>query len=266
MTDSSNSSMVWTEEEVRYLQAMLSWSDEEDHGVMYIPERPTGQFMFLVLGAEGCGKTSILERFCHGTFNTTEDQPPDPEEQERGYRHSMKIEDETYILHALELPSQYISDEERLRQALQITEAAVLVYDVKSRVSFTLVQDIYNRIHGILDETRVYGLALVGNSTECRDAEREVSWAEGCRLAQSFRHRCMYLETSAKTGENVDILFPQLAEEVLKLRWLNYQQREEAGRSSADAQEGFVDASPSKRLARWKSWARPWFQRKASVS
>ncbi|KAI1773551.1 P-loop containing nucleoside triphosphate hydrolase protein [Hypoxylon cercidicola] len=278
-------SMIFTEEEIRYYQALLSWepSDDEDNtqGKPLPLEMPAGQFRFLVLGSKGCGKTSILERvnnlsyinrvmcrlnkmqFCNGTV-AGEDQSSDPDEEGRGYRHKMRVENRVYVLDALELPSEHLSSEERLQQAVHITEAAVLVYDVRSRASFDLVQSVHNLICDMVEETRTYGLMLVGSNSDCDDEAREVSWTEGNKLAESFKPSCAFLETSAKTGENVDKLFPQLGEEVLKLRWLSYQEREHAERLSAvTLEEDAVDkASPIKRLARWKSWARPWFQRR----
>ncbi|KAI1416168.1 P-loop containing nucleoside triphosphate hydrolase protein [Hypoxylon sp. FL1857] len=259
--------MILTEEEIRYFRALLAWepSDDDDEEIIqekpHPLERPAGEFMFLVLGDKGCGKTSILKRFCHGTF-AAEDRPLDyydeqAVDQERDYRHSMVIEDKTYILNALELPSGHLSSEEQLKQAVQITEAAVLVYDVTSRASFGLVSDIYSRIHEMVEGARRYGLILVGNKSDCEDAEREVSWAEGYKIG------CTFTETSAKTGENIDDVFTQLGREVLKLRWLTRQEREGIERPSTDIQQCSSDVSPSNRIARWRSWARPWFHRRA---
>lgn len=174
----------------------------------------------------------------------------------------MRIEGETYTLNALELPSRDLSDEERLKKAVEITEAVVLVYNVKSRTSFDILQGIHDFVYEMIRETRTYGLILVGSNSDCEDEEREVSWVEGNKLARSFKMGCTFLETSAKTGENIDKIFPQLGEEVLKLRWLHYQQKEQAeGPSSVTLQQN-SEESPIKRLTRWKSWARPWFQRK----
>ncbi|KAI2467031.1 P-loop containing nucleoside triphosphate hydrolase protein [Annulohypoxylon bovei var. microspora] len=272
--------MVLTEEEVRYFLALLSWEpsdddeddDDEDEDVEDVqgrsrdPERPAGHLMFLVLGAKGCGKTSILERFCHGMSakEPEEDKSFDPDDQERGYRHSMRIEDQTYIFNALELPPQHLSDEERLKQAVQITEAAILVYDVRSRASFSLVSEIHNRIYDMIDNReRAYGFVLIGSNSDCEDEERKVSWTEGYKLAGGFKLKCAFAETSAKTGENIDKVFTQLAKEVLKLRWLNHQQREQVERVSDDVQQYSIEVSLSKRVAMWRSWARPWFQRRA---
>lgn len=68
--------MQWTEEETRYLRAILTWqaksdnkrassrlsslgTTEEQDG---LTKKPVGNLRILVAGAEGCGKTSILTR------------------------------------------------------------------------------------------------------------------------------------------------------------------------------------------------------------
>ncbi|RYP78854.1 hypothetical protein DL771_000239 [Monosporascus sp. 5C6A] len=117
--------------------------------------------------------------------------------------------------------------------------------------------------------TREYSLVLVGNKSDCRDNERQVSWAEGHRLAASFRIRCSFLETSAKKGDNVNGIFPQLGRDVLKLRWLMQQRREQTEKVTAADQT--ANHLPVKRPPRWKTWTWEWFHgrtvgRKTSVA
>ena len=83
----------------------------------------------------------------------------------------------------------------------------------------------------MIEGTRRYGLILVGSKSDSEDEEREVSWTEGFKLG------CTYIETSAKTGENIDEVFTQLGREVLKLRWLSRQQREESERPLTEVQQ-----------------------------
>ena len=141
------------------------------------------------------------------------------------------------------------------------------MYDVTTRETFDLVAPIVDIIRDALGP-REYGLALVGNKSDCDEAgtgSRQVSWAEGHRLAAGLRIRCSFLETSARRGENVDKVFPQLGKDVLKIRWLARQRREEEERLVA-AEENDADGDiirvPVKRRARWRSWARPWFHRR----
>ncbi|KAI0012301.1 P-loop containing nucleoside triphosphate hydrolase protein [Xylariaceae sp. FL0662B] len=259
--------MGWSEEEIRYIRALLSWdpserSDSHEKPIRREDPPAAGQFMFLVLGDKGCGKTSMVERFCQGTFRG-DDEPPDPK-YEKGCRHRIKIEDEVYILNALELDSSaHASAAQQLEDAIQITEAAVLVYSVASRASFGALQGLHDRVCATVSGAAVrgYSLLLVGTHADCADTQREVSWSEGYGLAHSFRLRCAFLETSAKTGHNVHRLFPLLAKEVLELRWVTQQRREEAERLAAAADAG---NSAEKRMAKWKTWTRSWAQLKST--
>ncbi len=60
-------SMHWSDEESRYLQALLTWqgdgSEKEKLARSAVePLKTVGEFRVLVVGAKGVGKTSILTR------------------------------------------------------------------------------------------------------------------------------------------------------------------------------------------------------------
>ncbi|KAI1167777.1 P-loop containing nucleoside triphosphate hydrolase protein [Nemania serpens] len=275
--DETIRSMILSEEEVQYFRAILAWRPGDEEGLVKkraVPERPlAGYFRVLILGSKGCGKTAILTRFCKDAF-TGEGRPPRPE-YERGCQRNIEIKGQTYAVDALELAPGQLSEEQHLRHAVAITEAVVLVYDVRSRHSFVQVQELHQRIQEalVLDERQHYGLVLVGNKVDgdgdgdgTDDEEsccRVVTEAEGYELAYSLgggRSRCAFRETSARTGENVDNLFVMLGAELLRLRQLTQQRREEAeelarmeamGRASGDD----LDKSP-KKAAKWRFWTR----------
>ncbi|EMR61408.1 putative ras family small gtpase protein [Eutypa lata UCREL1] len=221
-------SIVWTDEEAQYLRAVLAWrsskAQSENHPTAET-KAPIGEFRFLIIGAE---------------------------------RRVVQIEEQAYVVDALELRSEHLSNDSYLRQAIAITEAAILIYDVTARKSFDIMAAVTEVIRDAV-ETREYGLVLVGNKSDCEE-ERQVSWAEGHRLAASLRIRCSFAETSALKGDNVDKIFPQLGKDVLKLRWLMKQRREQEERLSMEGQD---DVNlPVKRRPRWRNWTRPWFHRR----
>ncbi|KAI2624983.1 P-loop containing nucleoside triphosphate hydrolase protein [Hypoxylon sp. NC1633] len=267
--------VIFSDEEIRYYRALLAWEPSDNYDDDGPRERrkkkmprpkegPAGQFMFLILGSKGCGKTSILEKFCHGAFAKDAGREASPDGREKGCRRTMKIGDQVYVLSALELPARDLLNQERFRHAVEITEAAVLVYDVESRASFGLLQHVHDAIYDVVgdDPERGYGLSLVGNNSDCDEERRQVSWAEGRDLAASFRLGCAFLETSARTGDNVDKLFHMLGREVLKLRWFGRQRREHQGAETPGAVgKGPANVSPVRRMARWTSWTRPWLRR-----
>ncbi|AEO62379.1 uncharacterized protein THITE_2106481 [Thermothielavioides terrestris NRRL 8126] len=149
---------------------------EEDgkrqHQDQHQQQRPAGQFRILVVGGRGTGKTAILTRFAQNTFRG-EGQPPDPS-FERGCRHPVTVDvppvtttscsspppsststttnniakpqsqpaaqaqKVSYIIDAVEMPSQQLLSNPQLALALSITEAAVLVYSVRDAASLQL--------------------------------------------------------------------------------------------------------------------------------
>ena len=87
----------------------------------------------------------------------------------------------------------------------------VLVYDITRRQSFEHIQ-------GWLKEAREHGgekmeVLLVGNKCD-RETARNVTYEEGQRLAQN--NNISFLETSAKTNQNVEQAFTIAASHVLQ--------------------------------------------------
>ena len=54
-------------------------------------------------------------------------------------------------------------------------------------------------------------IVLIGNKTDA-EAERQVSTEKGQELAK--KHKIMFLETSAKTGSNVDNIFQESSKDI----------------------------------------------------
>ncbi|GAB1313946.1 Ras-related and estrogen-regulated growth inhibitor-like protein [Madurella fahalii] len=320
-------SFVWTPEEAKYLKAVLRWqasapSDDEKRRRLGTTaeedaarrkrqqqgqEKPAGEFRVLVVGGRGTGKTAILTRFGQGTFRG-EGEPPDPF-YERGCRHPITLDStgvttpipsptnpkearpqpcsQTYMIDALEMPSKHLLSNPMLEQALSITEAAVLVYDVRDEASLRLAKGLadFMREHFSCtpsstsspstttdtpstavpnsnsnntarpsNNLRPYALILVGNKADSDsqadadgvEKEREVTWAEGSKAAAAMlmpmpgggsASGVPFLEVSAKTGENVDQIFPAVGREILRLKRLALQRREQAERAMRLIQE-----------------------------
>jgi GTPase SAR1 family protein len=168
------------------------------------------------------------------------------------------------------MPSKQLSSNPMLEQALAITEAAVLVYDVRDPQSLTLTKGLAEFVRDNINASgvgREYGLMLVGNKSDVDDEERQVSWAEGSKVAAGFRlptgSSCAFIEVSAKTGDNVDKIFPAMAREVMKLKRLNQQRREQAERMTRLTElQSSAPPSPLKRKrGLWKSLTTPFFKR-----
>ncbi|KAI0395407.1 P-loop containing nucleoside triphosphate hydrolase protein [Xylariaceae sp. FL0594] len=275
--DAKTGSMVLTEEETRYFRALLAWEPGYADGVLKrkpVPERAVaGEFRILLLGSKGCGKTAVLTRFCRGSF-AGEGEPPNPQ-HERGCQRKIDLEGRLYKVDVLELAPSQLTEGQSLRHAVAITEAVILMYDVRSRDSFALVREQHCRILEALavDRRQHYGLVLVGNKADNNEDDekgrlRMVTEVEGYELAHALAghwHRCAFLETSAKTGENVDKIFATLGSDLLELRKLTQQKREQAEELARIAALTDVDGEgleeAPKRLPKWRVWSGPWFRR-----
>lgn len=86
---------------------------------------------------------------------------------------------------------------------------AFLVYDVTNRTSF---ENLDRWLEDIRRNCKPHVvIALVGNKTDCPN--REIDATEGIRFAD--KHGLLFMETSAKFGDNVDILFKRVGERIV---------------------------------------------------
>lgn len=269
--------MQWTEEETRYLRAILTWqaksdnkrassrlsslgTTEEQDG---LTKKPVGNLRILVAGAEGCGKTSILTRFCLDAFRG--DAGAVDSSFDGSCRRLVEIDGWTYTADVLELPGKHLSTDTMLQNALNITEGAVLVYDVTDCASLALAARIQHYIKDAVG-TREYGLLLVGNKSDVgEEAGRTVPAADGKMVAASFDMECGFMEASARTGENVAAIFPTIGHEILRLRLLNREQREEAELAAMLNPKAQTGAAIRNRRGIWKTITSPFSRRRSTM-
>ncbi|KAK9282682.1 hypothetical protein L1049_010902 [Liquidambar formosana] len=90
----------------------------------------------------------------------------------------------------------------------------ILVYDVTRRETFTNLLDIWAKEVELYSTNQECIKMLVGNKVD-RDSDRAVTSEEGMALAQE--HKCLFLECSAKTRENVQQCFKELTLKILEV-------------------------------------------------
>ncbi|XP_050387766.1 ras-related protein RABC2a-like [Argentina anserina] len=90
----------------------------------------------------------------------------------------------------------------------------ILVYDVTRRETFTNLSNLWAKEVDRYSTNQDCIKILVGNKVD-RDKERVVTREEGMALAQE--HKCLFLECSAKTKENVQQCFKDLTLKMLEV-------------------------------------------------
>jgi len=87
----------------------------------------------------------------------------------------------------------------------------ILVYDITDKKTFEKMQYQYNNLLPKYNDATI--IAVVGNKIDLADELREVSTEEGTEFTKK-NNLPFFFETSAKTGQNIDLMFTNLAEHI----------------------------------------------------
>ena len=157
------------------------------------------QWRITVLGDGGVGKTALSVQF---TLNCDiESYDPTIED---AYRKQMVVDNRMCFVEVINTAGQ--EEYATLRdQWVREGQGFVLVYSITSRASFDRLEIFRQAMLRVKHSEPVF--ILVGNNCD-KAYEREVSREEGAALARKFG--CEFLETSAKTAQNVERLFTNL--------------------------------------------------------
>ena len=170
----------------------------------------SGEYAFkLILGGDGAvGKTSMVHRYVENEFATDYKSTIGTSIMKKECTFKELESTVRFIIWDLAGQAQF----KRVRQSyLANAEAGILVYDVTNRSSFENIDKNWYR--EIKKASPDIVLILVGNKIDL-ESKRVVSRDEGEALAHNLT--LTYVETSAKTGENIDDAFKMLALQIIK--------------------------------------------------
>ncbi|KAG8457900.1 hypothetical protein KFE25_011966 [Diacronema lutheri] len=160
------------------------------------------KYKLVFLGDQNVGKTSIISRFMHDTFEAHYQATIGIDFVSK----TMYLEDRTVRLQLWDTAGQ-----ERFRSLIpsyiRDSNVAVVVYDITSKASFDGTAKWIEDVRAERGDDVV--IALVGNKTDLADEKRQVSTQEGEEAARA--KRALFAETSARDGFNVKVLFRRLA-------------------------------------------------------
>ncbi|KAL3825845.1 hypothetical protein ACJIZ3_021874 [Penstemon smallii] len=165
-------------------------------------------FKILLIGDSAVGKSSLLVTFIS---NSVEDLAPT-------IGVDFKIKLFAVGGKRLKLTIWDTAGQERFRTLTSSyyrgAQGIILVYDVTRRDTFTNLSDVWAKELELYSTNQDCVKMLVGNKVD-RESERVVSREEGMALAKELG--CIYLECSAKTRENVDQCFEELALKIMEV-------------------------------------------------
>ncbi|XP_058077328.1 ras-related protein RABC2a-like isoform X1 [Magnolia sinica] len=163
-------------------------------------------FKILLIGDSGVGKSSLLVTFIS---NALDDLSPT-------IGVDFKIKHLTVGGKRLKLTIWDTAGQERFRTLTssyyRSAQGIILVYDVTRRETFTNLSDVWAKEVELYSTNQDCIKMLVGNKVD-RESERVVTREEGIALAQEYG--CSFFECSAKTRENVEKCFEELALKIL---------------------------------------------------
>ncbi|VVB13069.1 unnamed protein product [Arabis nemorensis] len=165
-------------------------------------------FKILLIGDSGVGKSSLLVSFIS---SSVEDLAPT-------IGVDFKIKQLTVGGKRLKLTIWDTAGQERFRTLTSSyyrgAQGIILVYDVTRRETFTNLVDVWGKEIELYSTNQECVRMLVGNKVD-RESERGVSREEGIALAKDLK--CMFLECSARTRQNVEQCFEELALKIMEV-------------------------------------------------
>eukprot|EP01147_Barroeca_monosierra_P004860 gene4860-8689_t len=163
-------------------------------------------FKYIIIGDMGVGKSCLLHQFIEKKFLT--DCP-----------HTIGVEFGTRIIEVcgqkIKLQIWDTAGQERFRAVTRSyyrgAAGVLLVYDVSRRSTFNHLQTWLNDARALTNPSTV--IFLIGNKVDLED-QRDVPTEEAKQFAED--NGLVFLEASAKTGQNVEEAFLETAKQIFQ--------------------------------------------------
>jgi Ras-related protein Rab-1A len=170
------------------------------------------KYKIILSGAKGIGKTSLITRYIEGKFYETSQETIGVAFK----RKKIKLEDNLTI----EATIWDFGGEEKYRtlfpQYVQGATAALILYDTTNK-------ETINDVHNWVDLVDAYASedvlkVLIGTKIDLKD-QREITKEKAKKSCEKYNWCAEIIETSSKTGENVEDAFINIAREIVDIKF-----------------------------------------------
>lgn len=167
-----------------------------------------GLFKVIVVGSGGVGKSALTLQFMYDEF--VEDYEPTKADS---YRKRIILDGQEVQIDILDTAGQ--EDYAAIRDTYFRTgEGFLCLFSITEQESLMVAHELREQILRVKNDDNI-SFILIGNKSDLND-KREVSKEAAAELAASWN--VPYIETSAKTRQNVDNVFYDIIREIMKRR------------------------------------------------
>ena len=167
------------------------------------------KFKLIVIGPAAVGKTSLIRRFVENQFSFNYKSTIGVDFLAK----TIRLEDEKIVKLAIWDVGGQARFRLLRRNFYEGTHSAILVFDLSRANTFPKMKDWLIDMRSIIEHK--IPLIMLGNKSDLLSEVGEViDREEPKRFAE--REESLYLETSAKSGENVEKAFKELTNQMLK--------------------------------------------------
>ena len=166
-------------------------------------------FKIIIFGDAGCGKTTLTQRFLTNLFVSDQTMTIGVDFEVK----SLSVDEQKVKLQIWDF-----GGEERFRFLLPTyvrgARGGLFLYDITNYSSIAHIDDWLSVIKKEIRAEDLFPIIVVGGKVDLVE-NREVSSADGIKIARS-RNVNGFIETSSKTGENVEKTFEALTKLMLE--------------------------------------------------
>ena len=192
----------------------------------------------ILIGDSGVGKSNIMSKYLKNLFMEFSKSTIGVEFNSKTFN---------YQGHKIKAQIWDTAGQEKFRSMASTyykgSKGAFIIYDITKRQSFESSEKWINDLKAKADPNLI--TIIIGNKNDLEE-EREVTKDEGEEKAKSFE--CAFLETSALSGDNIDIAFETMVGQVFE-KYISDTANEEildSGKKGKDLNTGNADGKKKK--------------------